>query len=181
MEHETTTPPDAPLVTMLRYHLWANERLIDACAALTPEQLAATVPGTFGPIDRTLYHIFRAEQGYLIDLTDEDPGSPLRPDAALRYEDGFDIDTLRAHARKSAAAFMTIAAGVGPGAISVLGNPEEKTRFPVPTGLLLMQAITHGAEHRIHIAAILTHLGIEPPDWSVWAYLDEIVVPYTID
>ena len=83
------------LVTMMRYHLWANERLLDACAALTPEQLGATAEGTFGPIDRTLYHIFRAEQGYLSDLTDANPDSPLRPDVALRYEDGFDIEALR--------------------------------------------------------------------------------------
>jgi len=181
MERNTTTPPEAPLVTMLRYHLWANERLLDACAALTPEQLAATAEGTFGPIDRTLYHIVRSEQAYLIDLTDENPDSPLRPQVELRYEDGFDMDALRAHARKSADAFMAIAAEIGPGAISVLGDPAQKTRFPVPTGLLFMQAITHGAEHRSHVAAILTHLGIEPPDWSVWAYLDEVVVPYTID
>ena len=29
------TQPDAPLVAMLRYHLWANERLLDTCAALS--------------------------------------------------------------------------------------------------------------------------------------------------
>ena len=100
---------ELPLVTMLRYHLWANLRLLDACATLTPEQLATTAEGTFGPIDRTLYHIFRAEQGYLNDLTDAEPNSPLRPDVALRYDDGFDIELLRTHARKSAEAFMVIA------------------------------------------------------------------------
>ena len=39
MEHETTTPPDAPLVTMLRYHLWANERLLE----LTGDENAESV------------------------------------------------------------------------------------------------------------------------------------------
>jgi uncharacterized damage-inducible protein DinB len=28
------------------HHVWATEQLLDACAALTPEQLQTTVPGT---------------------------------------------------------------------------------------------------------------------------------------
>jgi hypothetical protein len=30
------------------HHIWATERLIDECAALTPEQLKAPAPGTNG-------------------------------------------------------------------------------------------------------------------------------------
>jgi uncharacterized damage-inducible protein DinB len=166
---------DAPLAAVFRQHLWANLRMLDACEALDAQQLATTVEGTFGPIDRTLVHILRSEQGYLIDLTDQEPDSPLRPVSELKYEDGFDIDRLRAHARQSGEAFITIAAGLKPGDVSNLDNPEERMRWPVPTALILAQALNHATEHRAHIMTIMTHLGVEPPDVTGWGYIEEVV------
>ena len=36
------------------HHVWATLRLIDACLALTPDQLEMTVPGTYGSILATM-------------------------------------------------------------------------------------------------------------------------------
>jgi uncharacterized damage-inducible protein DinB len=36
----------------------------------------------------------------------------------------------------------------------------------------MVQEITHAAEHRTHVAVILTQLGLEPPDMSTWAYME---------
>src|SRR5260221_4226363 len=47
------------------HHGWANVRLIDACSALSAEQLATSVPGTYGSIVDTLRHIVGADAGYL--------------------------------------------------------------------------------------------------------------------
>ena len=38
------------------HHTWATLVLLDACADLTDEQLATTVPGTFGSLIGTLRH-----------------------------------------------------------------------------------------------------------------------------
>jgi uncharacterized damage-inducible protein DinB len=38
------------------HHAWATLRLVDACLALSPEQLETTVPGTYGSILDTLRH-----------------------------------------------------------------------------------------------------------------------------
>ena len=38
---------------------------------------------------------------------------------------------------------------------------------------LLVQAINHATEHRTQISAIITQLGIEPPDLSGWVYMEE--------
>ena len=45
------------------HHVWATERLIDACAALTPEQLDDAGPGTYGSILETLRHLVRPTAG----------------------------------------------------------------------------------------------------------------------
>jgi uncharacterized damage-inducible protein DinB len=47
------------------HHTWATLTLLDACAGLTDEQLATTVPGTFGSIIGTLRHTVAADTGYL--------------------------------------------------------------------------------------------------------------------
>ena len=43
------------------HHIWANQLILDACAALTPEQLATPVPGTYGSIETTLRHLIQAD------------------------------------------------------------------------------------------------------------------------
>jgi uncharacterized damage-inducible protein DinB len=47
------------------HHVWATERLIDECAALTPDQLKTPVPGTYGPIIDTLRHLVASDGWYL--------------------------------------------------------------------------------------------------------------------
>ena len=44
----------------------------------------------------------------------------------------------------------------------------------VPTTILLTQAINHATEHRAQVMAILTQLGIEPPELDGWSYYDEM-------
>jgi len=43
----------------------------------------------------------------------------------------------------------------------------------VPKTILLTQVINHATEHREQIKAILTELGIEPPDLQGWSYFEE--------
>lgn len=47
------------------HHIWATERLIDACATLTREQLVTSTPGTYGPIMATLAHLVSSDGWYL--------------------------------------------------------------------------------------------------------------------
>src|SRR6202023_4046924 len=55
------------------HHTWATVRLIDACLALSPEQLAAGVPGTYGSIIQTLRHLVDGDGFYLYGLTGDLP------------------------------------------------------------------------------------------------------------
>jgi uncharacterized damage-inducible protein DinB len=81
-----------------QHNLWANLRLLGACAKLTDEQLDASAPGTYGRIRDTLVHLFRAEERFVARRTDQPPVSPL----VLGEFPG--IETLRAYARTRAAA-----------------------------------------------------------------------------
>ena len=48
----------------LRHNTMMNDRLLEACRSLSPEQLAATATGTYGTIGATLVHIANAQEGY---------------------------------------------------------------------------------------------------------------------
>jgi len=54
----------------MAHHIWASERLIGACEALTPEQLRTPVPGTYGPIIATLAHMVGSDGWYLTFFRD---------------------------------------------------------------------------------------------------------------
>lgn len=48
------------------------------------------------------------------------------------------------------------------------GQPRD-----VPKTILLTQAINHATEHRAQVMAILTQLGIQPPNLDGWTYFSE--------
>ena len=174
MSQQTYSQPerpenDLPLVALFRHNLWANLRLLDACAALNEQQLAATTAGTFGPINNTLKHIVGAEQGYLIHLTGRQPETPLR------REDNPDVAALREYARQFGEGLIAVAAGVSPSDVVNLEGGGQ--RWPAPASLILTQAINHATEHRAQVMTILTQQGIEPPELSGWAYMEEHVTP----
>ncbi|HKB48257.1 MAG TPA: DinB family protein [Ktedonobacterales bacterium] len=50
---------------LFKFNLWANLRLLEACADLEIVELNAALPGTFGSIGETLVHLVAAEERYL--------------------------------------------------------------------------------------------------------------------
>ena len=164
---------DSPLVVLFRHNLWANLRLLDACAALDARQLAETAVGGYGALYDTLNHIVRAEQGYLIHLTGQPPAERLRRD------DPPDAERLRALAQRGGEALIALAAAATPEDRVLL--VFEDGRWHAPAGLVLMQAINHATEHRAQVATILTQLGLEPPDMSGWLYGETYMSPEPAD
>jgi uncharacterized damage-inducible protein DinB len=157
--------PTDTLTTLFHHHLWANLRLFEQCADLTDEQLDATLLGAFGSIRDTLDHIVRAEQNYLHRIR---TGQRLtRPEDAPPLTMAEMLDSLR-----------TTGEGLIEWAPQVQADDTvtvdwEGTPRDVPKTILLTQAINHATEHRSQVMAILTQLGIEPPELDGWMFFDE--------
>lgn len=160
---------DLPLVALFRHNLWANLRLLDACAALSAQQLAATTAGTYGAIYDTLRHVVRAENSYLNHLTGVPQGTPPP------WEEKPDLAALRRYAQHTGEGLIAAAAATQAGDVVQLQWDEK--RWPVPASLILTQAITHSTEHRAQVMTVMTQQGAEPPDLSGWAYIEEHVTP----
>lgn len=159
--------PTDTLTTLFSHHLWANLRLLERCAALTDKQLEATISGAFGSIRDTLEHIVTAEQSYFSRIS---TGQPYR-----RSKDAppLTIAEMVEAARTTGFGLIEWAPKVqADDMVQVVdreGTPRE-----VPKTIILTQVINHATEHRAQITAILTQLGIQPPDLQSWSYFDEL-------
>src|SRR4051794_14251988 len=61
--------PRSLLADAFDHHVWATVQVLDACDALTAEQLATTVPGTFGSLIDIVRHLVGSDRWYLSTVT----------------------------------------------------------------------------------------------------------------
>jgi uncharacterized protein len=156
---------DSPLAEPLRHNAWATLRLLEAGRALTLEQLAATVPGTFGSVLATLQHIIRSESFYQFLLSGRWPAWRWPEDQSP------DLDTLERAAQESAAFWETfLSEPYDPDRPVVAPDPREDKTHDVALGVILTQVLDHGTDHRSQISTTLTAIGVTPPRLDAWAY-----------
>lgn len=147
------------------HHAWATLRLIDACAALTPEQLATAVPGTYGTILDTLRHLVSADSWYLHRCSGYRT-PPIEDDE----EAAMDLAALREAVSRQAAGWRDLVAGeIDPDAVIVTSR-EDGSETHAPFGIRLAQVLHHGTDHRSQACTAITSLGIEPPLIDVWDF-----------
>ncbi|MCC6612383.1 MAG: DinB family protein [Anaerolineae bacterium] len=152
------------LTTLFSHNLWANLLLVERCAALTDEQLDSTAVGTYGSIREILRHIAGAERSYFSRISTGKPyrrpsDAPPLTLAEVQESLEFSGNGLIEWVSKVDAADTVV--------VDWDGEPRD-----VPKTILLTQVINHVTEHREQIKAIMTGLGIEPPDLQGWAYFD---------
>ena len=152
------------LLEGFRHHAWANKQLLAACRGLLSEQLR--LPGTAAGTDRGILaifnHITRSDRGYASRRGE-------RPDWVENAEDTADLDELERRAGENAEVWERF-----------LAQPLEATKriildqgaYEAEQSVLVVQALHHGNAHREQISAVLTGLGIEPPDIQAWAYAE---------
>ncbi|CAN5735720.1 hypothetical protein BH24CHL6_BH24CHL6_17300 [soil metagenome] len=144
------------------HHVWATLRVIDACRALSPEQLGTAVPGTYGSILETIRHLVGADASYLFVLS-----AGRRPEVE---EDQLDLAELRSVMVESEPVWSDLLAqDLDPAAI-VVRHRDDGSDSHAPLGIRLAQVLHHGTDHRSQICTALTTLGIEPPAIDVWDF-----------
>ncbi len=158
-----TFPADV-LRDLFDHHLWASRKLIDHLATLPPESLDRSVPGTYGSILGTLTHFVDADDRYLARLS----GASLPP-----YEDrgARSLEVLRGELNERSPRWEGALDRLGRGDLkaSIIGS-EDYPDIEDAGGLLMLQAIHHGNDHRTQICSTLGALGEEVPDLDGWTY-----------
>ena len=150
---------DTFLVKLFEHNNWANQKIIEACYALSDEQLDTEPHSvTKGNIRETLSHLVTSQRGYLALLT-----LPLeeRPTFPLEFAE------LKESAQMSGEGLLALADGE-----QMPSEARLKTRdgFYTEPWVVMLQVINHATEHREQIKSMLSALGVNPPDIDGWDY-----------
>ena len=145
----------------IAHHIWATERLIDACADLTPEQLSTPAPGTYGSILDTFRHLVSTDCWYLTFFGD----TPQR----VHEESEAGLHELRSAITANGTVWLELLES-GPDSEQDIVENGDGWNFHSPLGFRLAQVLEHGTDHRSQVCTALTSLGIEPPQIDLWAY-----------
>ena len=148
------------LEKLFEHNNWANQKIIEACSALSDEQLDARPQSvTKGTIRRTLIHLVSSQYSYLRTLT-----LPLEERlASVTVE----FDKLGESVRMSGGGLLSLARGEQKPFESQL---QTRDGYYVAPWVLMVQIINHAHEHREQISSMMSALGITPPDLDGWSH-----------
>ncbi len=148
------------LVKLFEHNNWANLQIIQACSALSDEQLdAEPQSATKGSIRSTLLHFVTSQRGYLSLLT-------LPIEARLNTPLAF--AELQESASKSGEGLLALARDES--SISLKAQLQTRDGYYVEPWVVMVQVINHATEHREQVKSMLSALGVTPPDIDGWVY-----------
>lgn len=144
---------------LLAYTLWADRKVLKACAELGPEHLELDAGASFGSVLGTLVHVLGAEQVWLSRFV----GDPL--EALPSVADYPHLEAVEAGFQEVAAGLTSFLAGLTG---EQLASELEWTNSRGEThrrSLLqaVLHLVNHSTYHRGQIVTLIRQLGYDPP------------------
>ena len=147
------------LQTLLDYHYWARDRVLEAAATLTPEQLTRDLGSSFTSVRDTLVHIYAAERAWCSRWQGESPG------ALISAETFPDVATIRATWTELEPQVRTVLDRMGQQGVDrvmeykLLNGDTRASVF----WHMLQHVVNHASYHRGQVTTMLRQLGVAPP------------------
>jgi uncharacterized damage-inducible protein DinB len=147
------------LQTLLDYHYWARDRVLDAIAPLTHEQLTADRGNSFSSILDTVSHLVGADWVWCKRWESDSPA------ALPRVSELPTLDAVRAAWRDEEQRIRALVARLGEDGIQ---RPIEYSRFDgkreaFPFWQMFQHLVNHGSYHRGQITTMLRQLEMASP------------------
>lgn len=146
------------LTELLEYHYWAQERVFDACEALTPEQFTRDLGNSFKSVRDTLVHIHFAECIWHARWAQE-PFTPPTPEMFP------DLESVRQASTSHEAKMRASLERLGQDGINQM--LEYSSRFDSKNHRSLnwhmfQHVVNHSTYHRGQVTMMLRLLGAKP-------------------
>ena len=146
------------LRTLLDYHYWARDRVLEAVEALTPEEFTRDMGSSFRSVRDTLAHVYSAEWAWYSRWQGTSPTAQLPP------EQFPDVQSIRAA--------WTEHEGKMRAFLEQLGEPgiEKVIEYTLLNGTpgasvfrqMLQHVVNHASYHRGQVTTMLRQLGAKP-------------------
>jgi uncharacterized damage-inducible protein DinB len=152
--------------SLYAFNRWANDKMLEACRKLTPEQyVAEPVPG-WSPIRSTVYHIAVVTDAWLRSVAND-------PDQSFPSE--AEVPTLDDAARILERAYKTFDTLLPKLTPELLTTPRTFSRrkwtLVLPPWVVLRHVVNHTTYHRGQVASKLKRFGIQQAETDLvfWA------------
>lgn len=154
-----------------RYNQWANRRLYDACATLSPDDYHAARPSFFGGIHATLNHILVGDSIWFGRFVGRLATHITQLDQIL-YEDFASLRAAREAKDVEIIAFCDSLTADGISTTFTYTNTRNET-FTDPLLPPLMHFFNHQTHHRGQAHGLLSHAGVNPPALDLIHFIRE--------
>jgi uncharacterized damage-inducible protein DinB len=146
------------LRTLLDYHYWARDRVLDAVGALTPEQFTRDLGSSFKSIRDTLVHVYGSEWAW------HSRWNGVSPTALLPAEEFPDVETIRRAWTGHELKMRAFLQGLGDDGIDRVFEYKTLAGHPgaSPFWQMLQHVVNHGSYHRGQVTTMLRQLGATP-------------------
>jgi uncharacterized damage-inducible protein DinB len=157
------------ILLLYQYNQWANAKILNAAANLTPEQFAAPASFPHGGLRGTLVHALFAEWIWRKRWEGNSPTQRFNP------EDFPTVDSLRARWQEEENQLMDFVSSVSEERLNSSFDYKNTSGTPFTQVLwqVMAHVVNHGSQHRSEAAAILTDLGNSPGDLDLISFLIE--------
>jgi uncharacterized damage-inducible protein DinB len=146
------------LRTMLDYHYWARDRLLDALEPLTPDQLNRDLGSSFKSIRETIVHTYAAEWAWHSRWQGNSPTSLLPADQFP------DVAALRRAWSQHEAEMREFLDRIGEDGVSRVFEYKllNGQAGASPLWQMLQHVVNHASYHRGQVTTMLRQLGATP-------------------
>jgi uncharacterized damage-inducible protein DinB len=156
------------LTPIVRFHTWANRRIIETTALLSDDELRRPAPLDHGTAFQTLRHLVDVDWSWREFCAGHDVGQTYVWDEVPLE----DLDSIRRFNDEEDARLLAYVDAIDHAALNEQLALDETTS--VPRWLILTHVVNHGTQHRSEMARYLTDLGHSPGELDL---LDAYDVP----
>lgn len=155
------------MASLYAFNRWANDKMLDACRKLTPDQYVAELLPGWTPVRTTVWHMAIVTNGWLRALAgDVDQSFPPEDEVATP-------DIAASILNRAYKTFDALLPSFSPTYLETPLTLSRRGRTVVlPPWVVLRHIVNHTTYHRGQVASKLKRFGIQQPETELvyWAY-----------
>jgi uncharacterized damage-inducible protein DinB len=163
------------LLAFVRFHAWANDRILTTAAGLSEDQFRGTAALDHGSAFATLRHLIDVDWSWREFCIGNEVGQ------TYVWDHGFVVDDLpeiHAFSLEEDVRLRTLVESLDDTALVEPLAMSEDSDDAIPRWLIIAHVVNHGTQHRSELARYLTECGHSPGDLDL---LDARTLPWPSD
>jgi len=160
------------LLPFVRFHAWANDRILTTAARLSDDELRGTAALDYGSAFHTIRHLVDVDWSWREFCAGNDVGDTYVWDHGYALDD---LPAIHAFCLEEDTRLRTYVESLDDTALTEPLAMSDDSADVIPRWLILAHVVNHGTQHRSELAGYLTGCGHSPGDLEL---LDALVLPW---